>query len=118
MEAVLGAQGKSTYLKRNVQTNKYFLLPVKDLEGAPTEELGDIPTPTRTTGREIDLLLRQGCSGARTVMGHGTGMTVTVVGAVVNRSKHDMIWVSIPPPSNSLQKSEKILLVYWAICHL
>ena len=94
MEAILGAQGKSTYLKRNVQTNKYFLLPVKDLEGAPTEELGDIPTPT---GREIDLLLRQGCSSACTVMGHATGMTVTVVGAVVNKSKHDMIWFLSPP---------------------
>ena len=119
MEAVLGALGKSTYLKRNVPTNKYFLLPVKDLEGAPTEELGDIPTPTRTTGREIDLLLRQGCSGARTVMGHATGMTVTVVGADVNRSKHDMIWVSIPPPvirCKSNKKSSWFIGPY-AICN-
>ena len=102
MEADLGAQGKSTYLKRNVPKYKYFHLQVKDLEGAPTEELGDVPTPTRTTGREIDLLLRQECSGARTVMGHATCMTVTVVGADVNRSKHYMIWVFIPLPSNSL----------------
>jgi len=67
-----------------VQNNKYFLLPTKNLEGAPIEELGDVPTPTRTTGREIDL--HQGCSGARAVMGRATGMTVTAVGAVVNRS--------------------------------
>ena len=91
MEADLGAQGKSTYLKRNVPNNKYFHLQIKDLEGAPTEELEDIPTSTRTTGREIDLLLHQGCSGARTVMGHATGMTVTVVGAVVNRSKQVLV---------------------------
>ena len=99
----MGAQGKSTYKKRNVQINKYFLLPIKDLEGAPIEELGDVPTPTRTTGREIDLLLHQGCSGARAVMGRATGMTVTAVGAVVSRSKHDMIGF-LSPPSNSLQK--------------
>ena len=58
----------------------------------------EIPTSTRTTGREIDLVLQQERSGARNVMGHATGMTVTVVGAVVNRSKHDMIWGFIPPP--------------------
>ena len=84
MEAVLGALGKSTYLKRNVPTNKYFLLPAKNLEGALIEEVGDVLAPTRTTGREIDL--HQGCSGARAVMGRATDMTVTAVGAVVNRS--------------------------------
>ena len=97
MEADLGAQGKSTYPKTNVLKFKYFHLQARDLEGAPLEELEEIPTSTRTTGREIDLVLQQERSGARTVMGHATGMTVTVVGADVNRSKHDMIWVSIPP---------------------
>ena len=102
MEAVLGAQGKSTYPKRNVVVNsKYFLLPTKNLEGALIEELGVVPAPTRSTGREIDL--HQGCSGARAVMGRATGMTVTAVGAVVSRSKHDMIGF-LSPPSNSLQK--------------
>ena len=93
MEADLRAQGKSTYQKANVLKFKYFHLQVRDLEGAPLEELEEIPTSTRTTGREIDLVLQQERSGARTVMGHATGMTVTVVGADVNRSKHYIIWV-------------------------
>ena len=102
VEAVLGAQGKSTYLRRNVVVNsKYFLLQTKNLEGAPTEELGVVPAPTRTTGREIGL--HQGCSGARVVTGRATGMTVTAPGAVVNRSKRSMFGFVIPP-SNSLQK--------------
>ena len=70
---------------------------------------------SRTTGREIDLLL--GTSAADTVTGHATGMTVTVEVVVINRSKYSiMLWV-LTPPSNSQVKERKILLVYWAICH-
>ena len=101
VEAALGAQGKSIYQRRNVVNSKSFLLQTKNLEGVPTEELGVIPAPTRTTGREIGL--HQGCSGAGTVTDHATGMTVTAPGAVVNRSKHSMFGFVIPP-CNSLQK--------------
>ena len=85
VEAALGAQGRSTYERRNVVTSKSFLLLTKNLEGAPTEELGAIPAPTRTTGREIGLL--QGCSGAGTVTDHATGMIATAPGADASRSK-------------------------------
>ena len=86
VEAVLGAQGKGTCLRRNVVVNsKYFLLQTKNLEGAPTEELWTISAPTRTTGREIGLL--QGCSGAGTVTDHATGMIATAPGADANRSR-------------------------------
>ena len=98
MEADLGAQGKSTYPKTNELKFKYFHRQVKDLEGAPLEELEEIPTSTRTTGREIDLVLHQERSGVLTVMGHATGMTISVEGADVVRSKHHMIWVLNPPP--------------------
>ena len=98
MEADLGALGKSTYPKTNELKFKYFHRQVKDLEGAPLEELEEIPTSTRTTGREIDLVLQQERSGVLTVIGRATGMTITVEGADVNRSKHHMIWVLIPPP--------------------
>ena len=69
MEADLGAQGKSTYPKTNVLKFKYFHLQTRDLEGAPLEELEEIPTSTRTTGREIDLVLQQERSGVLTVIG-------------------------------------------------
>ena len=59
--------------------------PPKDLEGAPTRGAGEISTLTRTTGREIDLLLDN--SAAETVISRATGMTITVEVAVVNRSK-------------------------------
>ena len=54
VEADLGARGKSTYLKTNEQKFKlfkYFHHQTRDLEGAPIEELEEIPTSTRTTGR-------------------------------------------------------------------
>ena len=81
---------------------KYFHHQTRDLEGAPIGELEEIPTSTRTTGRWIDLVLHQECSGVLTAIGHATGMTISVEGADVDRSKHHMIWVLIPPPSNSL----------------
>ena len=42
VEAALGAQGRSTYQRRNVVNSKSFLLQTKNLEGVPTEELGVI----------------------------------------------------------------------------
>ena len=62
------------------------LLHQKDLEGAPLEGAGEDSTPTRTTGREIDLLLDS--SAAETVIGRAIGMTITVEVVVVNRSKN------------------------------
>ena len=56
----------------------------KDLEGAPTRGAGEVSTLTRSTGREIDLLLDS--SAAETVIGRATGMTITVEVVVVNRS--------------------------------
>ena len=85
VEAALGAQERSTYPRRNVVISKSFHHPQKDLEGAPTEELGAISTPTRTTGREIGL--HQGCSGAGTVTDHATGMIATAPGADASRSR-------------------------------
>ena len=85
VEEALGAQERITYQRRNVVISKSFHYPLKDLEGAPTEELGAISTPTRTTGREIGL--HQGCSGAGTVGDHAIGMTSTSPGADVNRSR-------------------------------
>ena len=102
MEADLGAQGKNTYPKINELKYKYFHLQTRDLEGALLEELEEIPISTRTTGKEIDLVPQQEHSGVLTVIGRATGMTITVEGADVNRSKHYMIWVFIPLPSNSL----------------
>merc|ERR1712215_434107 len=96
MEADLGALGKSTYPKTNELRFKYFHRQVKDLKGAPLEELEEIPTSTRTTGREIDLVLQQERSGVLTVMGRATGMTIAAEVADVDRSKHHMIWVLIP----------------------
>ena len=55
----------------------------KDLEGAP-KGAGEVSTLTRSTGREIDLLLDS--STAETVISHATGMTITVEVVVVNRS--------------------------------
>ena len=110
---VLGAQVslQSLTLVVAVKTNH----PPKDLEGAPTRGAG-VTTLTRTTGREIDLLL--GTSAAETVTSRAIGMTVTVEVVVVNRSKYSlMIWVLTPPPCNSQVKVRKILLVFWAICH-
>ena len=80
---VLGAQVslQSLTLVVAVKTNH----PPKDLEGAPTRGAGEITTLTRTTGREIDLLLDN--SAAETVISRATGMTITVEVAVVNRSK-------------------------------
>ena len=60
-------------------------LHLKDLEGAPTRGAREISTLTRTTGREIDLLLDN--SAAETVISRATGMTITVEVAVVNRCK-------------------------------
>ena len=79
---VLGAQVSllSLTLVVAVKTN----LHPKDLEGAPTRGAGEITTLTRSTGREIDLLL--GTSAAETVISHATGMTITVEVVVVNRS--------------------------------
>ena len=71
-------------------------LPPKDLEGAPTRGAG-VTTLTRTTGREIDLLL--GTSAAETVTSRAIGMTITVEIVVVNKSKympHDLGFL-IPP---------------------
>ena len=59
------------------------LLHQKDLEGAP-RGAGEVSTLTRSTGREIDLLL--GTSAAEAVIGRATGMTITVEVVVVNRS--------------------------------
>ena len=59
------------------------LLHLKDLEGAP-KGAGEVSTLTRSTGREIDLLLDS--SAAETVISRATGMTITVEVAVVNRS--------------------------------
>ena len=59
------------------------LLHQKDLEGAP-RGAGEVSTLTRSTGREIDLLLDS--SAAETVISHATGMTITVEVVVVNRS--------------------------------
>ena len=56
----------------------------KDLEGAPTRGTGEVSTLTRSTGREIDLLLET--SAAEAVIGRATGMTITVEVVVVNRS--------------------------------
>ena len=56
----------------------------KDLEGAPIRGAGEVSTLTRSTGREIDLLLDS--SAAETVISHATGMTITVEVVVVNRS--------------------------------
>ena len=56
----------------------------KDLEGAPTRGAGEVSTLTRSTGREIDLLLDS--SAAEAVIGRATGMTITVEVVVVNRS--------------------------------
>ena len=55
----------------------------RDLEGGPTGGAGEDSTLTRTTGREIDLLLDN--SAAETVISRATGMTITVEVAVVNR---------------------------------
>ena len=82
---VLGAQVKRLYKLNLVVANKTNLHP-KDLEGAPTRGAGEITTPSRSKGREIDVLL--GTSVADTVTGHATGMTVTVEVMVVNRSKY------------------------------
>ena len=51
------------------------LLHLKDLEGAP-KGAGEVSTLTRSTGREIDLLLDS--SAAEAVIGRATGMTITV----------------------------------------
>ena len=59
------------------------LLHQKDLEGAP-KGAGEVSTLTRSTGREIDLLLDS--SVAEAVISHATGMTTTVEVVVVNRS--------------------------------
>ena len=56
----------------------------KDLEGAPIRGAGEVSTLTRSTGREIDLLLYS--SVAEAVISHATGMTITVEVVVVNRS--------------------------------
>ena len=56
----------------------------KDLEGAPTRGAGEVSALTRSTGREIDLLLDS--SAAEAVIGRATGMTITVEVVVVNRS--------------------------------
>ena len=56
----------------------------KDLEGAPIRGAGEVSALTRSTGREIDLLLDN--SAAETVIGRATGMTITVEVVVVNRS--------------------------------
>ena len=40
-------------------------------------------------------------------MGHATGMTISVEGADVDRSKHHMIWVLIPPAPVIRCKSQK-----------
>ena len=89
MVEVLGAQVTSLLKLNLVVANKTNLAP-KDLEGAQTRGAGEI-TLTRTTGREIDLLL--GTSAAETVTSRAIGMTVTVEVVVVNRSKYSlMIW--------------------------
>ena len=63
----------------------------------PTRGAG-ATTITRTTGREIDLLLET--SAAETVTSRAIGMTVTVEVVVVNRSKYSlMIWVFYSPPA-------------------
>ena len=80
---MLGAQKtslQSLTLVVAVKTN----LHQRDLEGAPTRGAGEVPTLTRSTGREIDLL--QETSDAETVIGRATGMTITVEVVVVNRS--------------------------------
>ena len=59
------------------------LLHQKDLEGAP-KGAGEVSTLTRSTDREIDLLLDS--SAAEAVISHATGMTITVEVVVVNRS--------------------------------
>ena len=111
---VLGAQvisPQSLTLVVAVKTNH----PPKDLEGAPTRGAGET-TLTRTTGREIDLLLET--SAAETVTSRAIGMTITVEVVVVNRSKyipHDLGFLI--PPCNSQVKARKILLVFSAICH-
>ena len=83
MVEVLGAHGK-TYPIIHVVVNKTYLHPIKDLEGAPTKGAGEVSTLTRSTGREIDLLLET--SSAEAVIGRATGMTITVEVVVVNRS--------------------------------
>ena len=79
---VLGAQVslQSLTLMVAVKTN----LHQRALEGAPTRGAGEVSTLTRSTGREIDLLLDS--SAAETVISHATGMTITVEVVVVNRS--------------------------------
>ena len=81
---VLGAQVSllSLTLVVAVKTN----LHQRDLEGAPLGGAGEDSTLTRTTGREIDLLLDN--SAAETVISRATGMTITVEVAVVNRSDY------------------------------
>ena len=59
------------------------LLHQKDIEEAP-RGAGEVSTLTRSTGREIDLLLDS--SAAEAVISHATGMTITVEVVVVNRS--------------------------------
>ena len=79
---VLGAQVSLLSLTLVVADKTY--LHQKDLEGAPIRGAGEVSTLTRTTGREIDLLLDS--SAAETVIGRATGMTITVEVVVVNRS--------------------------------
>ena len=59
------------------------LLHQKDLEGAP-RGAGEVSTLTRSTGREIDLLLDS--SAAETVISRATGITINVEVAFINRS--------------------------------
>ena len=80
---VLGAQVSLQSLTLVVADKTY--LHQRDLEGAPTRGAGET-TLTRTTGREIDLLLDN--SAAETVIGRAIGMTITVEVVVVNRSKN------------------------------
>ena len=107
MEANLGAKGKSLHKKVNEQKFRFFHLPTRDLEGVPKGELGEVPTPTRTTGKEIGLAPHQDCSGVLTAVDHATGMITSVEGADVVRYKHHMIWVLIPPPPVIRCKSQK-----------
>ena len=95
---VVGAQVSllSLTLVVAVKTNH----PPKDLEGAPTRGAGEITILTRTTGREIDLLL--GTSAAETVISSAIGMTITVEIVVVNRSKYMPHGLGfLIPPCNS-----------------
>ena len=77
----------------------------RDLEGAPTKGAREISTLTRTTGREIDLLL--GTSAAKTVISRAIGMTITVEVVVVNRSKYMPHDLGFPIPPAILSKSKK-----------